>query len=222
VDPSVLANDRFSVEAGWADPEDISLIADELSAVEARFRDDDGRPLNPHGRTGIAGRGLLGFWACNLSVAATVTRTSPDTGETEILLGGSEDRVDPALPKGFVLHEEVPQVAIARVLEREVGWQPTESEGEVVFEGFTYDRRQTDHAWVETQAFLFHGSSDKMPSTLEASGEFDEVRWWPLDAATVNRVPSDQARFIRGAVTRLMDSGQMDQGAGDRLLERTG
>ncbi len=222
VDPSVLANDRMKVDGGWADPEDIVSIADKLAAMEVRFRDDEGRPLNPHGRTGVSGRGLLGYWACNLSVAAAVTRTDSDTGDTEILLGRSDDRVDPALPKGFVLYEEAPRAAVARVLEREVGWQPEEADGGVVFEGFTYDRRQTDHAWVETQAFLFHGAPDKMPGTSEPGGEFDELGWWPLDAATVNRVPSNQARFIRGAVTRLIDTGQMDREAGERLLERTG
>jgi ADP-ribose pyrophosphatase len=222
VDPSVLENDRMIVEGGWADPEDIGLIADKLAGMEARFRDDAGRPLNPHGRTGIAGRGLLGCWACNLYVSATVTRTSSEMGQTEILLGGREDQVKLSLPRGFVLFEETPRAAIARVLEDKVGWQPGEADGEVVFEGFTYDRRQTDHAWVETQAFLFHGLADRTPGPLKAGGEFDELRWWPLEAETVNRVPSDQARSIRGAVTRLIDTGQLDRSEGDRLLERTG
>lgn len=222
VDPAVLENDRMTVEGGWADPEDLGLIADKLAAIEARFRDDAGRPLNPHGRTGIAGRGLLWYWACNLYVAATVTKTNSETGQIEILLGGRKDQVKLSLPRGFVLFEETPRAAIVRVLEDKVGWRPEEVDGDLVFEGFTYDRRQTDHAWVETQAFLFHGMADRMLGTLEAGGEFDELRWWPLNAETVNRVPSDQARSIRGAVTRLIDTRQLDRSEGDRLLERTG
>jgi ADP-ribose pyrophosphatase len=108
------------------------------------------------------------------------------------------------------------------VLKDKVGWRPEKADGEVVFEGFTYDRRQTDHAWVETQAFLFHRLADSMPGTLKVGGEFDELRWWPLDAEVVNRVPSDQAHSIRGAVARLMDTGQLDRSEGERLLERTG
>jgi ADP-ribose pyrophosphatase len=222
VDPSVLQNDRMTVDGGWADPEDVSLISEKLAGAETRFRDEVERPLNPLGRTGIAGRGLLGYWGSNMSVAAAITRMNPDSGDNEILLGTTESDDDPALPKGFVLHEETPQLAIARVLTREVGWQPADVDGETIFEGFTYDRRQTDHAWVETHAFLFHGVADRMPGTAHVEGEFDELRWWPLDAETVNRVPSDQARFIREAVTRLMDLEKMDRSAGNSLLERTG
>jgi ADP-ribose pyrophosphatase len=222
VDPSVLENDRTEVSGGWADPEDTGLIKDDLAAVDARFRDDDGRPLNPHGRTGIAGRGLLGYWGRNLSAAATVTRANQETGRTEILLGTSEDGADPALPKGFVLREEDPEAAVKRVLETEVGWQAGEAEAEVVFEGFTYDRRQTDHAWVETRAFLLHGGVEDQPATFAPGGAFDEIRWWPLDADTVNRLPSDQAQFVRESVTRLIETGRLDQSQGESLLERTG
>jgi ADP-ribose pyrophosphatase len=222
VDPVVLENDRTKVEGGWADPEDIGLIADDLGALDARFRDDEGRPLNPRGRTGIAGRGLLGYWGPNLSVAATVTRANPDTGDTEIMLGSVNDRPDLALPKGFVLREELPEDAVGRVLEHELGWRRGALEIDVVFEGFTYDRRQTDHAWVETRAFLLHGGADGRSGGFEPGGEFDEVGWWPLDADTVNRVPSDQARFIRESITRLMETGMVDRSEGESLLERTG
>jgi ADP-ribose pyrophosphatase len=222
VDPSVLENDRTEISGGWADPEDTGLIRDDLAAVDTRFRDDDGRPLNPHGRTGIAGRGLLGYWGRNLSAAATVTRANQETGRTEILLGTSEDRADPGLPKGFVLREEDPEAAVKRVLETEVGWQAGETEAEVVFEGFTYDRRQTDHAWVETRAFLLHGGVEDQPATFAPGGAFDEIRWWPLDADTVNRLPSDQAQFVRESVTRLVETGRLDQSQGEHLLERTG
>ncbi len=51
---------------------------------------------------------------------------------------------------------------------------------------------------------------------------FDEVRWWPLEADTVNRVPSGQARFIRESVTKLMESGQMEKSQAEHLLARTG
>jgi hypothetical protein len=91
VDPIVLSNDRTEVPGGWADPEDISSISEALAAREARFRDEEGRPLNPRGRTGIAGRGLLGMWGANLSVAGVLLRTSTVTGDLEVLLGEMED-----------------------------------------------------------------------------------------------------------------------------------
>ncbi len=61
-----------------------------------------------------------------------------------------------------------------------------------------------------------------MPGTFEPGGEFDEVGWWPLDADTVNRLPSDQARMVRESVTRLIESERLDRSVGEELLERTG
>jgi ADP-ribose pyrophosphatase len=221
VDASVLEQDRSGNPAGWADPEDWASIKGELEQRPAKYRDDEGRPLNPRGRTGIAGRGTLGLWGVNLSVAAAVVGTNRTTGEPEILLGGNEGQVELGLPKGFVLPGESPDAGIGRVLGRETGWQPKQN-GEVVFEGYMYDARQTDHAWVETRAYLYPIERDAVKDTLQAGEEFDEVRWWPLEADTVNRVPSGQARLIREAVTKLMESGRMEKSQAERLLARTG
>jgi ADP-ribose pyrophosphatase len=221
VDTSVLEQARSKTTDGWADPEDIGSIKDELAARPAKYRDDDGRPLNPRGRTGIAGRGLLGLWGCNLSVAASVVRANTTTEGLEILLGGNEDQTDLELPKGFVLPGNLAASDIGRVLESETGWRPEEN-GEVVFEGYTYDPRQTDHAWVETQAYLYLVDGDAVADTFDPGEYFDEVRWWPLDADTVNRVPSGQARFIRASITKLMESEQMEKSQAESLLARTG
>jgi len=48
------------------------------------------------------------------------------------------------------------------------------------------------------------------------------VGWWPLDAETVNRLPSDQARFVRESVKALIETGRLDRSVGEELLERTG
>jgi ADP-ribose pyrophosphatase YjhB (NUDIX family) len=154
-------------------------------------------------------------------VAAAVVGTNRTTGEPEILLGGNEGQVDLGLPKGFVLPGESPDTGIGRVLGRETGWQPKQN-GEVVFEGYMYDARQTDHAWVETRAYLYTIESDAVKDTLHAGEEFDEIRWWPLAPDTVNRVPSGQARLIREAITRLMESDRMEKSQAERLLARTG
>ncbi len=221
VDASVLEQDRSTAATGWADPEDIGRIKEELAARPAKYRDDDGRPLNPRGRTGIAGRGLLGLWGCNLSVAASVVQANTTTGDLEILLGSNEGQTDLELPKGFVLPGESPDSDIGRVLENEVGRHPEES-GEVVFEGYTYDPRQTDHAWVETHAYLYLVDDKAVTDSFDPGGHFDEVRWWPLEADTVNRVPSGQARFIRESITKLMESGRMETSQAESLLAKTG
>jgi ADP-ribose pyrophosphatase len=222
VDPSVLDNDRTRTPGGWADPEDFAQMRDDDSVRSAKHKDDAGRPLNPHGRTGIAGRGLLGRWGTNLAVAAIASRANRDAGHVEILLGQKEGHPDLTIPKGFVLPDETPEEAMARVLEVETGWRPEAEAGDSVSEGYTYDPRQTDHAWVETRAYLFYQGAEAARGTLQAGGEFDEVKWRPLDAETVNSMPSSQARFIREAVKKLMETGCLETSEAERLLAKTG
>ena len=221
VNPSVLENDRLKTPEGWADPEDVTEIKEELAERPAKRRDELGRPLNPRGRTGIAGRGLLGFWGCNLSVAAVVVRTNR-LEEMEILLRRTGDETELDLPKGFVLSDETPEVWLNRVMTHDTGWNPDgEGSPEVVFEGFTYDPRQTDHAWVESRAYLFSEGEGHYPDTFKPGGEFDEVKWWPLTAENVNRVPSGQAKFIREALTKLKEKGQIEEALAEQLLVAT-
>jgi ADP-ribose pyrophosphatase len=222
VEQEVLENDRTKAEGGWADPEDFKLVGKQSRLEGARFSDDEGRPLNPRGRTGIAGRGKLGLWGRNLSVAGVITRTSRQAGEVEILLGRVGDDVELSVPKGFVRPSEKSAVALARMVESETGWQPGEVVPEVVYQGFTYDRRQTDHAWVESQAYSIHLEADGLAGRLEPGGEFDEIQWWPLTAKTVNRVPSGQALFVRGSIEALVEAGKMDAAVAESLLSRTG
>ena len=153
-----------------------------------------------------------------MAAAAVVTR---GTGTTvELLLGSYEDRAELELTKAFVLSEEKAPAAVLRALDAAAGWRPS-VEGEVVFEGYTYDIRQTDHAWVESKAFLFALGSDA-PDRFQAGGLFEEVKWYPLSANTVNQVPSGQARFIREAIERLRDAGTLDDEQAAALLARTG
>jgi ADP-ribose pyrophosphatase len=221
VDETVLANDSSKSTDGWAEPEDVALIGDELASREAKHRDELGRPLNPRGRTGIAGRGLLGSWGANLSVAAVVIRRNRSR-ELEILLGQSEDDTELEMAKGFVHPGETSEACLQRVLEAETDWAPETVPDEVIFEGFTYDQRQTDHAWVESRVYLLDAGNLGAPESFNPGGDFDEVKWWPLTAETVNKVPSGTAGFIREAVIALKNSKRIDAGAAESLLAQTG
>jgi ADP-ribose pyrophosphatase len=220
VDAAVLENDRTASDAGWADPEDFTLVRELPRIAEVKYRDDDGRPLNPHGRTGLAGRGLLGLWGANLSVAVLAVRANPDTGGPEILLGSREDGVGLELPKGFVLPEETGEEAVRRVLRLDAAWDYADPVDAVVAEGYTYDPRQTDNAWVETKAFLV--LPQEAPTLLTPGGEFDEIKWRPLAADEVNSLPSDQARFVRESIERLVDRQLLDVASAEALLVATG
>ena len=75
----------------WADPEDLDKIPDsdplaERLSYEGPIRfDPQGFPINPRGRTGIRGRGLLGKWGPNQTADPIVTRFHPVTGQLQMV-----------------------------------------------------------------------------------------------------------------------------------------
>ena len=218
VAPAVLAG---AGEDGWADPEDVTALRAELAERPAKHRDAEGRPLNPTGRTGVAGRGLLGLWGRNLAVAAVLVRRGAAAGELEVALGQEAGETRLELPKGFVLPGESPTAGILRILADEAGVRSAGT-GEVLVEKTSFDPRQTDHAWVETRVHLLFDERGELPDVLAAGGDFDTLEWRPLDPETVNRLPSEQAGFLRLAVERLSAAGRLEAAAARSLLASTG
>ena len=94
--------------SGWADPEDLDRIpsddplADRLSFEGPIVFDEGGFPLNPRGRTGIRGRGLLGRWGPNHAADPIVTRFHPRTGQLQMMAIFREDTDCWAIPGGMV------------------------------------------------------------------------------------------------------------------------
>jgi ADP-ribose pyrophosphatase YjhB (NUDIX family) len=161
------------------------------------------------------------MWGANLSVAGVLLRTSTVTGDLEVLLGEIEDAARLELPKGFLVPDEEVEDGILRVIESESGWKPTEP-GHLLSEGYTFDARQTDHAWVESRAYLFSSEEANLPDLFEGSATFDSLGWWPLSAKTMARIPSEQAGLVRSGLEHARDAGQVDADLVDRLLARTG
>jgi ADP-ribose pyrophosphatase len=222
VDPSVLENDRTRTEGGWADPEQFDHGQVEHDTAETKHHDKLGRPLNPRGRTGIAGRGLLGRWGSNPAVAAVVVRTTGGIGGSEVLVGQRPGHTGFELPEGFVLPGEQYCDAMVRVVKNDTGWEPAGSEYPVVFRGYIYDPRQTDHAWVDGQAYLIAQMAKDVPDVFDGSGHYEEFNWMPLDSDIVNQLPLRQAQFVRNAIQQLLSDGLLAVGQAEALLAKTG
>lgn len=222
VAPEVLSEVATSVDGGWADPEDVAALDLEALAGASRWKDDLGRPLHPRGRTGLAGRGLLGRWGPNYAVTAIVTRRESSEAPLEILLARREVEGDPELPAAFFAPGTDVQEALDRMLRTEAGWSDATGDAESVFAGEVYDARQTDHAWVHSEAMLIHREQDAVPEGLAPGGAFEELLWQPLDAAAINTVPPAQAGQIRAAIEVLAGRGHLSPEASAELLQRTG
>ena len=221
VDAEVLAGDRTRVPDGWADPEDTALIAEELAARPARFRDDAGRPLNPRGRTGIEGRGLLARWGPNPSVMIAVVRTHIEEVGPELLVNPGEETRPPGIPKGFLLPDETVKVAFHRVIAQDTAWSAEDHVPVELESAYAYDARQTDHAWVETTGLLLAGKAEDLPKRFTIESESEDPTWLTLDADLINSLPSGQARMMGDVVRALVDSGHLASAQGDRILAAT-
>ena len=201
VSPSVLKNDFIKSSGGWADPEEYEHM--QIDKSNRQKTDDTGRSLHPRGRTGISGRGLLGRWGGNPAANAVIIRHASESSSVEMLLGRQKDANYYRLPKGFVLHEQPPEEAIVHIIKREFGWHPETGKGEILYQGFIYDDRQTDHAWVEVTTFLYFYAYADAPTNFSSNREFEEVVWLPLNRDLLEELHPTQVNSVIEVVKRL-------------------
>ena len=122
VHQNVLKNDQTINPRGWANPEDISKVTKEIKSFEPRILfDKDGHPLNPRGRTGLKGRGLLGKWGPNFAVDIVLTRKNIETKKIEMLIIKRSDNFLQATPGGMIDMGESALEARQRELTEETG-----------------------------------------------------------------------------------------------------
>ncbi|PSN41282.1 ADP-ribose pyrophosphatase [Blattella germanica] len=170
----------------------------------------DAFPLNPIGRTGLQGRGVLGRWGPNHAADPIVTRWKRndsnekvqhsetkksilqfvaiqrrDTGEWAIP-GGMVDpgeKVTSTLKREF-MEEALNSLEIGKV-EKEKWKSMIEaffSAGEEVYRGYVDDHRNTDNAWMETVAMNFHDENGSSVGAfpLQAGDDAVNVRWMDI------------------------------------------
>ena len=90
-------------------------------ATAIRF-DAAGVPLNPRGRTGLRGRGLLGKWGPNHAADPIVTRWNPEKPkQLQMVAIKRKDTGDWAIPGGMVDEGEKVSVTLKREFTEEAG-----------------------------------------------------------------------------------------------------
>lgn len=198
----VLKNDRTKNEKGWADPENHSLISKDLLSYEGPITfDDEGLPLNPRGRTGIRGRGLLGKWGANFAADPIITRVNPDTNRLEVLVIRRKDNGQTALPGGMVDRGEVVTKTLRREFREEAGADIDFEDAEKVYSGYVDDPRNTDNAWMETTACHKHLEGEAAKISFSAGDDATEVHWMEVTTEKIEGMYASHSRLVRSAVS---------------------
>jgi ADP-ribose pyrophosphatase len=171
---SVLTHGK---EQGWADNEDPRTIDFQRPSFEGELQFDKlGRPLNPMGRQGIAGRGELGKWGVN-NAADPIVIAVDEAGHKSILLIRRRDTGEWALPGGMVDPGEHVSITAKRELKEEAGIDLADVPSIEVAKGYVNDPRNTDNSWMETVASLM---VVKLAHEPTAGDDADQAQWFEL------------------------------------------
>lgn len=194
-DNIILTN---GIEAGWADPEDISdlNIVERYSHAGDIVTDDNGFPLHPNGRQGLAGRGELGKWGPNLAEDA-ITIIGQANGDRRVLLvkrrsghwawpGGMKDPGE--LPGQTAVREQFEETGISLPLEIYKS----------IYKGIVKDPRDTDNSWMETEAFYtVLGNDDEIGELSPEYGEVIDAGWFDVDKVLEEkRLYANHGKFL--------------------------
>lgn len=191
----------------WADPADFSKMKGKsFESFQGTIRlDFEGKPLNPVGRTGLTGRGLLGKWGANQAGDPVVTRIHPTSGALEILLIQRKDNGQWAIPGGMQDPGELISTTAKRELEEETGAQVDYSSAPIIYQGYVDDPRNTDNAWMETSVIHVH-LKNASTQTIEAGSDAQKAQWHPITKGLVDSLYASHPHFVQLTLQSLDES----------------
>ncbi len=204
VSQSVIKNDETKNEKGWADPEDVKLVAHDFKSFEGNVLFDRyGKPLNPIGRTGLAGRGALGRWGRNPAVDAALTRFN-ERGLVEVVLVKRRDNGLFALPGGMVNKYESCVDALGRELHEETHVLLEFMHAYDYYGGYVDDPRNTDNAWIETFCMGFHfGWQEGKLIVPRGDDDAELAGWFEITPELLTKLHASHDFIVKRVLTAL-------------------
>ena len=199
---------------------------------EGPYTVQNGVPLNVRGRTGLRGRGVLGRYGPNHAADAVVTRwkrdpdgseivTSPKSGSQilQFLVIQRRDTGEWAIPGGKVNTGETALATAQREFIEEAlnGLEMNQKDrekaeatvaeffakGQQIYAGYVDDPRNTDWAWMETTAFLFHDESGKSVGRMPLCAGDDAMALKWIDISSDIDLYASHKDFIKEAAHKL-------------------
>lgn len=210
--PTVLAADISKMPPGanprayWADPANPRAAmamrpGGKFTSYEGPVKiDRSGRPKNPWGKTGVTGRGVLGKWGANQAADAIVTRVNAK-GQLELATIVRARGGEIALPGGMVDRGERQSSTVAREFGEEVSAKLNFSRAPTVYKGYVADPRNTDNAWMETDAFHLHLSpSQGARVALQGRDDAQSASWRVVNSDLLNSLYANHGTLVRNAL----------------------
>ena len=224
-DPVTVPRDIMNKKTFYgSNPQGLGKTLKELydTLPHVRSRIENNIPLNPEGRTGMTGRGLLGNWACNNAADPIVVKRDKD-GKYHVVLITRKDTLDLAIPGGMVEIGDDVTVTLKKEFGEEAldtgntsgddkTPQQLEDEGKekqiildeiftddnktILYKGYVDDPRNTDNAWMETTVALYilpTKYNDRI--NLTAGDDAGQVAWYPLDESIYSTQPYDKPLY---------------------------
>jgi len=181
------------------DPKEIPDLSKRISFEQSPLFIDpeSGRPRNPHGRTGLSGRGTLWQWGPNHAADPIVTKVDEKDGKIYMVAIQKKDTGVWAIPGGMVDPGETVSATLRREFQEEAVALGGEKQAQVeallkelfspdhaklVYKGYVDDPRNTDNSWMETAAYLYHCSPEIAKALpLTAGDDAAHVKWLAID-----------------------------------------
>ncbi len=207
--PEYTAEVVFQHEGEWADPADVKSVNRTFVTRTQNGEipvplDSQGRPLNPIGRTGLTGRGLLGKWGRNQAGDALLTSIDIQSRRLQLLVIARKDSGQKALPGGMVEGGETTAITVARELFEETGAKFDFEIATMVYAGVVDDPRNTDNAWMETTVLHKHLTTDERAAMhLKAGDDAQAVHWVAVNKELLASMYASHGDFVRLALINL-------------------
>jgi ADP-ribose pyrophosphatase len=201
--PEVLNSDRTKKAGGWADTQNASSVLKPFTSICGPVRTNaNGEPLNPVGRTGIAGRGSLGKWGENVTVDRLLTRVNPSSQKIEM---AAIQRLDGtwAHPGGFVDDGESVVQAVLRESQEEIGVGG--DAGQVIYRGIVADPRTTDNAWIATYVYHNHIQDAENDTPMIPGSDAQQAAWKEISPSFIEELYASHGNHVLYALDRIIE-----------------
>ncbi len=160
-------------ELPFADYKPSYYVAPEV--LESDCADPKEMPLNPKGRTGLAGRGILEKWGPNEAIHQVITRNHPETGRLEMLMLKQENAGQKELLNVLMPDNMKVAGAITREFKEGANKLQCLDNMTVLYSGYLDDPRNTDNAWVKTTSRHLHLPQEMISREAKRSVEEGEL-----------------------------------------------